>query len=327
MKKPEIALGIDMGGTYTKLGFVDQSGKIIANSKFKTKAHESFNSFLKNLKEKAIGLLNDMKNEFEFVGIGIGAPNANSANGCMENPPNFSWGKKIPLAREVSQLFNNLPVFITNDANAAALGELKFGEGKGMKNFIMLTLGTGLGSGIIVNGHLLTGEHGLAGEIGHVNYKPDGRKCNCGLTGCLETYVSVTGVRRTVFRLLGERRDPSPLRMVAFDDMTGEIIAEAALSGDVIAKKAFQYTGKALGSKIADIAAYFDPEAVILGGGLTKAGEILLEPTLASMNENIFTAYKGKIKVLTAHNSSGEAILGAAALVFENVTRAEEFTV
>jgi glucokinase len=214
-----------------------------------------------------------------------------------------------------------LPVTIANDANAAAVGELEFGMGRKMKNFVVLTLGTGLGSGIISDGKLLIGQHGMAGEIGHVNVNSsaNARQCNCGLQGCLETYVSVTGMRRTIFELIAEMRNDSPLRSISFDEMTGEIISGAALQGDVIALKAFQQTAEILGVQMADTAAHLDPEAFILLGGLSKAGEILVKPTIESMEKHLFTAYEGKIKVLISDNPGDHAVLGPAALAWRRV--------
>ena len=311
-----VVLGIDIGGTNTKIGLVDEAGKLIGSTSFPTGAKEQIRHFFDQLKRQADQLLKNVGNEYRLVSIGIGAPNANEMTGNMEHPPNFNWGDTIPLASTVEGLFN-LPVTITNDAKAAALGELKCGIAKGMKNFIVLTLGTGLGSGIIVNGQLLKGAHGMAGEMGHISVKSKGRKCNCGLRGCLETYASVTGVKRTVFKMIAEMSDESLLRSLSFEEMTGEIIATAALNKDPIALAAFEYSGNILGSKMADIAACFDPEAIILSGGLTKAGNILLKPVVDSMERNLFVAYKGKIKVLLSHDSTGDGVLGAAALGWE----------
>ena len=251
------------------------------------------------------------------MGIGVGAPNANTHTGAMENPPNFRWGATIPVAKSLEELLG-LPISIANDANAAAVGELEFGMGRGMKNFVVFTLGTGLGSGIISDGKLLIGQNGMAGEIGHVNVNssPKARQCNCGLQGCLETYVSVTGMRRTIFELIAEMRNDSPLRSISFDDMTGEIISDAALQGDAIALKAFQQTAEILGVQMADTAAHFDPEAFILLGGLSKAGDILLKPTIESMEKHLFTAYKNKIKVLISDTPGDHAVLGPAALAW-----------
>lgn len=315
-----IVLGIDIGGTYTKLGLVDSSGQVLNSTTFKTGAKGAFNDFSKRLQNEIDALLSHKKTDQELIGIGVGAPNANPYSGAMENPPNFRWGHTVPLIASLKETYH-LPIALANDANASAVGELEFGLGKGMKNFVVLTLGTGLGSGIISNGELLIGQHGMAGELGHVNVdsSPNARQCNCGLQGCLETYVSVTGIRRTIFELIAEMRDDSSLRSISFDDMTGEIISDAALQGDPIALKAFEQTAVTLGVQMADTAAHLDPEAFILLGGLSKAGEILVTPTVKSMERHLFNAYKGKIKVLISNAAGDNSVLGPAALAWRKL--------
>ena len=283
MSQPQVVLGIDIGGTRTKVGLVTVGGRVVSSASFDTGSKKSFEAFLILLESKVKNVQSQVADKYKLVAIGIGAPNANFQTGNMEHPPNFRWGTNVPITDAVRKLFN-LPITIANDANAAAIGEQTFGIGKNMKHFVLLTLGTGLGSGIIANSNLLVGEHGMAGEIGHVNVNPQGRMCNCGLQGCLETYASVTGIKRTVFKLISEMRDDSVLRSISFDDMTGEMIADAALKGDSIALQAFDYTGEILGRKMADTVAHLDPEAIILGGGLTKAGDILLKPTRISLS-------------------------------------------
>ncbi len=312
-------LAIDIGGTYTKVGIVGEQGEILGSKVFDTKAKRPFTDFQKDLLYNINGLLGRLDKADQPQAIGIGAPNANSLTGNIENPPNLNWGKETPIVDVISKAFG-LPVFIANDANASALGELKFGLGKGMRNFVVLTLGTGLGSGIIVNGRLLLGAHAQAGEIGHVNVDPMGRYCNCGLQGCLETYASVTGIKRTVFELIAEMREASPLRRIGFEDLTGEDIAKAAIDGDLLARRAFDITADILGRKMADTVAHLDPEAFILGGGLSKAGDILLKPVKASMEKNLFVAYKGKIKVYLSGAPRNAAILGPAALAWEHIS-------
>ena len=316
----EIVLGIDIGGTYTKVGLVTKSGEIIQLSVFNTGAKQPFDNFLKRLKSEVCQLKSTLRSDQKIASIGVGAPNANAYTGQMEHAPNFRWGDFVPLVNSIKTIFN-LPVTIANDANAAAIGELEFGMGKGMQNFVVLTLGTGLGSGIISNRELLIGQHGMAGEIGHVNVNsnPNARQCNCGLQGCLETYVSVTGIRRTIFELIAEMRDDSSLRNISFDAMTGEIISNAALNGDAIALKAFKHTAEILGCQMADTAAHLDPEAFILLGGLSKAGDILLKPTLASMERNLFSAYKGKVKVLISKTPDNQSVLGPAAIAWRSL--------
>jgi len=310
-----VVLGIDIGGTKTKLGFVTKTGSILTHTKFDTGAKKPFEEFLKKLEIEVKNLIANLDSDQEVVAIGVGAPNANSRTGNIEHAPNLWWGDEVPLAQSIKDKFG-LPVSIANDANAAALGELEFGMGKGMRNFVVLTLGTGLGSGIISNGELLIGEHGMAGELGHVNVNStaNARQCNCGLKGCLETYVSVTGMRRTIFELIAEMTDDSILRSISFENMTGEIISDTALDGDAIALKAFELTAETLGIQLADTAAHLDPEAFILLGGLSKAGYILLEPTTASMEKNLFAAYKGKVKVMISETPGNHTVLGPAAL-------------
>ncbi len=307
----EIVLGIDIGGTYTKLGLVTQKGKILSARKFATGAKEPYADFEDRLCSEMALLVSGQ----HILAIGVGAPNANAHTGQMENPANFRWGDSVPLVSSIKKIYD-LPVALANDANAAAIGELQFGKGKGMAHFVVLTLGTGLGSGIISNGELLIGRNGMAGEIGHVNVVPNGRQCNCGLQGCLETYVSVTGMRRTIFELIADMRDDSPLRSISFEDMTGEIISRAAIAGDPIALKAFEETSNFLGMQMADTAAHLDPEAYILLGGLSNAGDILLKPTIAVMERNLFKTYKGKIKVLFSETQSDQSVLGPAALAW-----------
>ncbi|MGO4918036.1 ROK family protein [Maribacter spongiicola] len=311
----EVVLSIDIGGTFTKVGLVNREGKVLDKIVFKTNAQNPFSNFMEKLKLEAEALIFKWNDEIQILSIGVGAPNANSYTGQIENPPNLKWGGITPIKKIIQQTFD-LPVSLDNDANAAALGEMLYGTAKGMKNFVALTLGTGLGSGIIVNGKLLIGEHGTAGEIGHVNVDPAGRMCNCGLQGCLETYASVTGIKRTVFELMADRCEDSPLRKINFEEMTGTDISDAALKGDIIALTAFEKTGEILGSKMADTVAHLDPEAFILSGGLSKAGDILLKPIKRHMQKRLFNAYKGKIEVLLSNATSAEAVLGPAALAW-----------
>ena len=311
----EVVLAIDIGGSLTKIGLVNRNGNILGKRVFKTNGQDPFNNFLEKLNAEIEILITSLDSTHKLISIGIGAPNANSLTGNIENPPNLKWGLLTPISKVIGEMLK-LPVVLANDANAAALGEMKFGTAKGMKNFVVLTLGTGLGSGIISDGRLLVGQHALAGEIGHTNVDPNGRQCNCGLRGCLETYASVTGIRRTVFELIAEMSEDSPLREISFDNMTGVHISDAALAGDPIALKAFDKTGEILGGKMADIAAHLDPEAIILSGGLSKAGDILLNPIKQFMELRLFNAYRGKIKVLISTTTSSDAILGPAALAW-----------
>lgn len=311
----EVVLSIDIGGSLTKVGLVTRDGNILDKVLFKTNAQGPFSTFMKKLELEVVRLKSKLNSKIKICSIGVGAPNANPYTGLIENPPNLNWGKATPIKKMLRQTFK-LPVTLANDANAAALGELLFGAARGMNNFVVLTLGTGLGSGIVINGQLLIGEHGTAGELGHVNVDPKGRMCNCGLQGCLETYASVTGIKRTVFELMANMRENSPLKSLSFEEMTGTEISDAALAGDRLALAAFEKTGEILGSKIADTVAHLDPEAIILSGGLSKAGNILLNPVKMHIEQYLFTTYKGKVKVLLSNTTSSDAVLGPAALAW-----------
>lgn len=311
--KEPCVLALDIGGTLTKVGLVTEAGHILGTTVFKTGAKGPYEDFLDRLGAVFQQLREGLPGP--PVAMGIGAPNASSVSGDMEHPPNFRWGTRVPLLESLTGLWE-LPASITNDANAAALGELHFGVGKGMEHFVTLTLGTGLGSGIISHGSLLTGYHGMAGEIGHINVYPDGRQCNCGLKGCLETYASVTGIRRTVMELIARESKPSVLSAFSFDELDGRRISQAALEGDPIALKAFEFTGRILGIKMADTAAHLDPQAFIISGGLSQAGDLLLDPVRKSMEAHLFPVYRGRIQVLLSGYSSEEAVLGPAALAW-----------
>lgn len=313
-----VVLGIDLGGTQTKIGFVKKDGTVLGWDVFSSLGDRDFIHFVQQLTNKFQALRETIKEDIKLVGIGVGAPNANFYTGNMEKAHNFQWGETVPLVASIEKALES-KVVITNDANLVAIGEQEYGTGKGMKNFIVLTLGTGVGSGFIVNGELLLGHDGMAGEMGHVNVNPNGRLCNCGSKGCLETYASVTGIKRTVFKLLADMKSPSSLRDYSYNELTGKMIAEAALEGDPVAMRAFEYTGEILGTKLADAAAYFSPEAIILAGGLTKAGDLLLRPTRKSMEERIFQAYRGKIRLLISDmGKKYDGVLGGAALAWRH---------
>ncbi|HSP87678.1 MAG TPA: ROK family protein, partial [Ignavibacteriaceae bacterium] len=276
MLKKDVTLGVDIGGTNTAFGFVDIEGNLISESSIPTNAEQSAADFFLRLSAEIKKIFNNFSNEYTLKGIGIGAPNGNYYKGTIENPPNLKWGV-VNVVEIVNQYFD-LPVAITNDANASAIGEMLFGAAKGMKNFIVITLGTGLGSGIVVDGKLVYGADGFAGEIGHTVFDPNGRLCGCGRKGCLETYSSSTGIRRTVMELLANSNLDSVLRDISFDDLDSKMIYSAALAGDKIALEAFDYTAKVLGLKLADAVAHTSPEAIILFGGLALAGDLILIP-------------------------------------------------
>lgn len=319
MERIPLAIGVDIGGTSTKVGIVTRQGDIIVETRFPSHAQEAFSIFSEIFTEEVQTLMRGIDDRYEILGVGVGAPMAQPFLGVMKHPTNFpGWQTNVPIVQMIKEA-TDLPTFLTNDANTAALGEWYFGAAKGMKNFMVLTLGTGLGSGIVANGKLLQGEQGIAGEMGHIIASPGGRKCTCGRKGCLETYASVTGIKRTVAKLMADLEIPSRLRDISYNNLDGMDITQAALEGDILAKKAFAYTGKILGRKVADAVAYFNPEAVILAGGLAKAGDILLKPIEYHMNKFLFTAFRNSVKLMISQNANANAaVIGSAVLVWEN---------
>lgn len=321
MAKIEGTLGIDIGGTNTVFGFVSRSGSILAESSMTTNASEPADLYVARLYVKIKEMLDKVGDTIDLKGIGIGAPNANYYKGTVEYPPNLKWDGVTELVKMFQQYYT-IPVAITNDANAAAIGEMKFGAAKGMKNFIVIALGTGLGSGIVVDGKIVYGHDGFAGELGHVIVDVNGRMCGCGRRGCLETYVSAGGICRTVFELLAERKDESDLRKVSFNQLTSKMISEAALRGDAIALAAFEETGRILGLKLADAVTHTSPEAIILFGGLSAAGELLFNPTQRYMEEYMLNIFKNKVKLLPSGLREGNtAVLGASALMWNELEK------
>lgn len=312
-------MGVDIGGTNTVFGIVDARGSIIASDSIKTRKHSDFNEYLKELHAGMERLINLHDAQDKIQGIGIGAPNANYYTGEIQNPPNLPWGPVIPLAESVSRIFNGIPVAVTNDANAAALGEMTYGAARGMKDFIMITLGTGVGSGIVVNGQLVYGHDGFAGELGHLVMKRNnGRVCGCGRTGCLEAYCSASGVARTAREFLEIRTEPSTLRNLEIEDITSKDVYDAAMAGDKLAKEIFDYTGKLLGEAFADMVAFSSPQAIIIFGGLAKSGDLLLRPLKEAFEKNLFPAFKGKTAIMLSEiKESDAAVLGASALGWE----------
>ncbi|MCK5088065.1 MAG: ROK family protein [Melioribacteraceae bacterium] len=320
MNREKITLGIDIGGTNTVFGIVDRNGNCVKKESIQTNPMDPAEDLFNNLFAAFDKLFENYTDKYELAGIGIGAPNANYFHGTIENPPNLNWG--IVDVFKLIKKYKNVPVVITNDANAAALGEMKYGAARGMKNFIEITLGTGLGSGIIVDGKLLYGHDGFAGEMGHVTIIREGRRCGCGKRGCLETYVSATGIKRTVSELLAEYNDPSSLRDICFNELTSKKIYDAAKVGDKIAINAFKFTGKLLGEALADAVAYLRPEAIVIFGGLAQAGKILFDPVKKHLENNLLKVHKGKIKIVTSGLPKGDAaVLGASALIWNELDK------
>lgn len=313
----EITIGIDIGGTNTALGLVDRDGNVIEERAIRTGDFPDIDDFVSSLSREINDLLSSEK--YILKGIGIGAPNGNYHKGTIELAPNLEWKGIIPLAGMVEKSIGK-PVFLTNDANAAALGEMMFGGARGMKDFIVLTLGTGLGSGIVVNGEVVYGHTGFAGEYGHIIMFPGGRDCGCGRQGCLETYVSATGIVRTVQWLLGEMRDESRLRKIASDDLTSKIIAEAATDKDPVALEAFDYTAEILARAIVNAVVVTSPEAIFLFGGLSNAGSLIFNPVREYVDEFIQPVFKGTVSVLPSGvPENNAAVLGSAALAWKEL--------
>ena len=303
-----------MGGTNTVIGVVDTLGKIVTCTAFKTREFVEFEDFTDALVKACRRMMNEVGGEQMITGIGIGAPNANFYSGNIENAANLPWKGVLPLGEMLNRALE-LPVAVTNDANAAAIGEMTYGAARGMRDFILITLGTGVGSGIVVNGQLVYGSDGFAGELGHTCAIKDGRQCGCGKKGCLETYCSATGVVRTALELLDQRQDDSLLRKVDRDQLTSKDVYDAAMKGDKLAKEIFDFTGRIMGQAFADFVAFSAPEAIVLFGGLAQAGDILLNPMREAMEANLLPYWKGKVKLIpSALNASESAILGAAAL-------------
>ncbi|PKQ63545.1 glucokinase [Labilibaculum filiforme] len=312
----KLAVGIDIGGTNTVFGLVDKKGNILAEDFIFTKKYSIFSIFIDDLCDRI--LLLTQKLNCDLVGIGVGAPNANYLDQCIQDASNLPWKGRFELGKLLNQRIK-VPVFVTNDANASAMAEMLFGGAVGMKNFMVLTLGTGLGSGIVVNGELVYGHTGFAGEMGHMIVRPEGRHCGCGRLGCLETYASATGIKRTVSKLFAKFSYPSELRNVPFSRMSAKRLAIEAHAGDKIAIEAFEFTGKILGIALANVIALNNPEAIFLSGGLSKAGSLLLEPTYYHMEQNLLSVFKGRTQLLLSSVEGNSGVIGAAALVWKVV--------
>jgi glucokinase len=311
----EITAGIDIGGIDTEIGLVSESGKCYKKTTIVTRGFPVVEKFIKECKAIITSLCDE--GSFKLNAIGVAAPNGNPNKGTIENAVNLSWKGIIPFV-ELLQKQINVPVVLTNDAKAAAVGEKLFGGAKGMENFIVVTLGAGLGSGIYTHGHLLTGNLGLAGEMGHMIVETNGRMCNTRRKGCLESYASVTGIKRTIFLLLANSVQDSPLRNFSFKDLDGEQISKAALNGDPIALEAFEFTADVLGKALANVISLLDPEAIFLTGGLARAGDLLLKPTKKYIDQHVFPAFESKVKLkISELLDTNGGMIGASALAWE----------
>jgi glucokinase len=313
-----LAIGVDIGGTGTKYGIVDRDGNVLFSGELSTKKHKVVETFIDELHATLSPVIENAGGIGRMKGMGVGAPNGNYYTGTIEYAPNLPWKGIIPMAKMIEAKFG-LPVSLTNDANAAAIGEMMYGAAKGMKEFIMITLGTGVGSGIVANGKLIYGHDGFAGELGHTIVIPDGRlHPGTGKKGSLESYASATGVRYTAIEILKSSKEKSLLRDVPEDQLDSKAVYNAAIQGDKIALDIFEFTGKILGLALANAVMFSSPEAIILFGGLTKAGDYILKPTREHMEANLIQVFQNKVKLLVSHlRESDAAILGASALVWE----------
>lgn len=318
--KHSFAVGIDIGGTTTKFGIVDSNGVILEQSRIPTNQHENASDFIEELYSILKPMIDRQGGEKNFVGVGVGAPNGNYYSGTIEYAPNLKWKGIIPMASLMQEKFG-LPTKLTNDANAAAVGEMMYGCAKGMKHFITITLGTGVGSGIVIDGKILLGHDGFAGELGHTIIRHGGRiHKGTGVKGTLEAYASATGVRETAIEFLTQEPDAeSLLRNFSIDELTSQTVYECAIQGDRIANKIFEFTGTILGEALANFIMFSSPEAIVLFGGLTNAGDLILNPTIQSMEANLIQVFKNKVKVMFSNLKEADAaILGASALVWDN---------
>ncbi len=312
-------VGIDVGGQTSKLGVVDTEGNVLAQTVIRTDTYTEVEPYIAELAEAVKKIIAEAGVEGKVKGIGVGAPNGNYYTGTIEGAVNLTWGGDgvVEFAKLLSEAVGGLPVALTNDASAAAVGEMKYGAARGMKDFIMITLGTGVGSGIVIGGNVVYGHDGFAGELGHVCVeRTDGRQCNCGKKGCLETYASATGVARTAYEWLEKTDEPSVLRNL--DKIASKDVYEAAKAGDSLALRIFDFTGEILGRTFADFIAFSSPEAIVLFGGLARAKEFLLEPIEKAMNENVLPLWRNKVKIVFSQlKESDAAILGASALAWD----------
>ncbi len=323
MTKPYV-LGIDIGGTNTVFGIVDARGSVIASGAIKTAKHPVFEDYIDEIYVEATRLIEANDAVGKIGGIGVGAPNANYYTGKIIDAANLIWKGELDIAAQLEAKFG-IPVAITNDANAAAIGEMTYGAARGMRDFIMITLGTGVGSGVVANGQMIYGADGLAGELGHCIVRRGGRPCGCGRCGCLETYTSATGVKRSALEFLEASPNvPSLLRNIPSADLTSKDVYDAAVQGDEIAKNVFEFTGRVLGESLADFAAFSSPEAFVIFGGLAKSGEMLFKPMREAFDRNALSFHRGKVKILNSELKEADAaVLGASALGWDAMRLAD----
>ncbi|MFA6598309.1 MAG: ROK family protein [Ignavibacteriaceae bacterium] len=320
MAHKKVTLGIEIGGTNTSFGLVDILGNCFVESRIPTRLNESPESLFERLFKKFNKIYKEKSGEYELLGIGIGAPSANYYKGTVEYSSNLNW--VYVNIKDMVKKYYDLPIVIANDANAAALGEMKFGVAKKMKNFIQLTLSRGFGSGIVVDGNILYGSDGFAGEIGHTIVEKNGRSCGCGRKGCLETYVSTGGLIRTYYELLSKSNEISVLKEFRPSELTSDLILKAAIHGDKLAIATFENTGQILGEALANVVAYLNPEAIILSEGIAVAGDLLLVPTKKHMEKNMLNLFQGKVEILLSGLVKGNvAILGASALSWHEIQK------
>ena len=316
----DYAIGIDIGGTNTKFGVVDRNGHILDQDRTLTNAHESVQEYIEDLYEKIRPMIDRAGGIDKFAGIGVGAPNGNYYTGNIEYAANLKWQGIIPFASMMATRFG-MRVKLTNDANAAAMGEMMYGAARGMKHFITITLGTGVGSGIVIDGKIVLGHDGFAGELGHTIIRPGGRvHKGTGVHGSLEAYASATGMRETALEMLTQHPEtPSLMRTYKSEDITSQVVYDAAVKGDKIAQEIFEFTGQLLGEALANFIMFSSPEAIVLFGGVTKAGDMLLNPTRQAMEANLVQVFKNKVKLMFSELKEADAaILGASALIWES---------
>ncbi len=320
MSSNKIVLGIDIGGTNTEAGLVNFDGEILHRGTIPTRGRgPDFMGYLNALSSFLKEMLSKIP-DADLCGIGIGAPNGNFHNGSIEYAPNLEWEGIIPVCKLMSEKFPGIPIQLTNDANAAALGEMIFGAARGYKDFVTITLGTGVGSGIVSNGQLVYGHDGFAGELGHTTVYPNGRLCGCGRYGCIEAYLSASGLVKTALELMVKYRTSSILGDIPPNKLTSKDIYEGAIVGDWLAQEVFRQAGETMGLKLADVVATLSPQAIFFVGGVTKAGDILLDPIRQSMERHLMPIFKNKVKILPSGLPGiDSAILGAAALVIKEI--------